>query len=61
MHCDSSSKSGVVGFYIKKPITYKLKRDINLDLANVEDLWIEVLTKNGPAAIGVIYSDFVTK
>ena len=54
VHCDSSSKSGGVGFYIKKAITYKLKRNINLDLANFEDLWIEVLTKTGPAAIGVI-------
>ena len=55
VHCDSSSKSGGVGFYIKKAITYKLKRNINLDLANFEDLWIEVLTNSGPAAIGVIY------
>ena len=53
VHCDSSSKSGGVGFYIKKTITYKLKRNINLDLANVEDLWTEILTKTSPAAIGV--------
>ena len=55
MHCESSSKLGGVGFYIKKGITYKLKRNINLDVANVEDLWIEVRIKTGPAAIGVIY------
>ena len=55
MYCDSSSKSGGVGFYIKKAITYELKRNINLDLANVEDLRIKVLTKIGPAAIEVIY------
>ena len=55
VRCDSSSKSGGVGFYIKKAVTYKLKRNIKLYLANVEDLWIEVLTKTGPAAIGVIY------
>ena len=45
----------VVFFFIKKAVTCKLKRNINLDLANVEDLWIVVLTKTGPAAIGVIY------
>ena len=55
MLCKSSSKLGGVGFYIKKGITYKLKRNINPDVANGEDLWIEVLTKTGPAAIGVIY------
>ena len=55
VYCDSLSKSGGVGFYIKKAITYKLKRNINLDLANVEDLWIEDLIKTSPAALGVIY------
>ena len=55
MHCDSASKLGGVGFYIKKAITYKLKRNINLSLTNVEDQWIEVLTNTDPAAIGVIY------
>ena len=54
VRCDSLSKSGG-GEIIKKAITYKLKRNINLDLANVEDLWIEILTETGPAAIGVIY------
>ena len=56
VHCDSASKSGGVGFYIKKAITYKSNSNIYLDWANVEDLWIEVLTKTGPAAIGVIYT-----
>ena len=37
VHCDSSSKSRGVGFYIKRAITYELKRNINLDLANVKD------------------------
>ena len=55
VHCDSSFKSESVGFYIKKAITYKLKHNINLNLANVKDLWIEVLTKTGPTAIEVIY------
>ena len=32
VHCGSESKSGGVGFYIKKTITYKLERNINLDL-----------------------------
>ena len=55
VHCDSSFKSESVGFYIKKAITYKLKHNINLNPANVKDLWIEVLTKTGPTAIEVIY------
>ena len=55
MRCDSSSKSGGVGFHIKKAITYKVKRNSNVDLANVENVWIEVLTQTGPAALGVIY------
>ena len=55
VHCDSSSKSRGVGFYIKQAITYELKRNINLDLANVKDQQIEVQTKINSVAIGVIY------
>ena len=42
IHNDSEKHSGGVGFYIKKYFNYKILRDININIAIVEDMWIEV-------------------
>ena len=55
IHCDSTTKAGGVGIYIKKTLPYKQKSDINIKLSFVENIWIEVKAATGPIVVGVIY------
>ena len=55
LHCDSSTKAGGVGLYIKETFIFKQKPDISIALPFVEDMWIEVQTEKGPAVVGVVY------
>ena len=55
LHCDSSTKAGGVGLYIKETLIFKQKLDISIALPSVEDMWIEVQTEKGPAVVGVVY------
>ena len=38
IHCDSTTKAGGVGIYIKKTLPYKQKSDINIELSFVENI-----------------------
>ena len=42
-----------MGFYIKKSFNYKILKDININMAVVEDMWIEVQTATDTIVIGV--------
>ena len=55
IHCDSITKAGGVGFYVKQILLYKPKTKINIELNFVENMWIEVKTTIGLIVIGVIY------
>ena len=54
IHCDSTTKAGGVGIYIKKTLPYKQKSEINIKLSFVENIWIEVKAATGPIVVGVI-------
>ena len=55
IRCDSITKVGGVGFYVKQTLPYKQKTEINIQLSFVENMWIEVKTITGPIVIGIIY------
>ena len=55
IYCDSITKAGGVGFYVKQTLPYQQKTEINIELSFVENMWIEVKTITGPIVIGVIY------
>ena len=55
IHCDSITKAGEIGFYVKQTLPYKQKTEINIELSIVENMWIEGKTTTGPIVIGVIY------
>ena len=40
IHCDSITKAGGVGFYVKQTLPYKQKIEINIELNFVENMWI---------------------
>ena len=60
IHCDSITKAGWVGFYVKQTLPYKQKTEINIELNFVENMWIEVKTTTGSIVIRVIYRDPTT-
>ena len=55
IHTDSEIHSGGMGFYIKKSLNYKILKDININMAIVQDMWIEVQTVTDPVVVGVCY------
>ena len=55
MHCDSLTKAGRVGLYIKETLVFKERTDISINLPFDEDTWIEIKTHKGPAVVGVVY------
>ena len=55
IHSDSEKLSGGVGFCIKKSLNYKILKDININIAMVEDMWIEVQTATDSVVVGVRY------
>ena len=55
IHSDSEKHSGGMGFYIKKSLSYKIQKDININMAIVEDMWIKVQTATDPVVAGVCY------
>ena len=55
IRCNSVTRAGGVGFYIKQNLTYKLRSDVNVKLDFDENMWIEVKISNGSIVIGVIY------
>ena len=55
IHSDSQTRAGGVGFYIKSSLTYTLRRDIDLNLKAVENMWIQIETNTKPITIGVVY------
>jgi len=38
----SSTNSGSVGMFIKNSISFKICPNLNLNLANCEDLWVQL-------------------
>jgi len=56
VHVDSLTAAGGVGFYVKESVSFTIRTDLKLNLANVEDMWIEV-GKDKPKSviIGVVY------
>ena len=44
IHTDGPTNAGGVGFYIKETLNYKLRKDVNIDIGYVENMWIEIET-----------------
>ena len=47
IHCNSSTKAGGVGIYIKKMLPYKQKSDINIKLSFVENIGLKLKPPQG--------------
>ena len=42
IHCDSVTRAGGVGLYIKNTLEYKIHEHSNAELTNAEHLWVEI-------------------
>ena len=53
---DTNSRAGGVGFYIRTSINYKIRPDLDLNVKDTEDLWLEItLEKNKKMYVAVLY------
>ena len=55
IHCDRVTRAGGVVLYIKHNTNFDINSSLSCALAFVEDLWINILTKSGTLAVGVVY------
>ena len=61
--CYSPTEAGGVGIYIRKTIQYNVRDDLNLEVENCEDKWVEIVVDNSKKrhkgtksiVIGVVY------
>ena len=61
--CHSPTSAGGVGIYIRNALQYNVRDDLNLDVENCEDKWVEVIVDNSKRrhktvqkiVIGIIY------
>ena len=53
---NSSTEAGGVGIYLSNLINYTVRSDLSLEARNCEDLWVNVVLKDGSnLVIGVVY------
>ena len=53
---DTNSRAGGVGFYIRTSINYRIRPDLDLNVNNTEDLWLEItVEKNKKVYVAVLY------
>ena len=52
---DSKKCAGRVGLYIKDTIKFSVNQCSKICLLDAEHLWVDIQTKRGPIAIGVVY------
>ena len=55
IHCDSVTRAGGVGLYIKNTLAYKIQEHSKAELTNAEHLWVEIQTKQESFVVGVVY------
>ena len=53
--CELDKRVGGVAFFIKNNIQFKIRTDYQVNVANCEELWIEVITNNTSTIYGLIY------
>ena len=52
---NSPTKAGGVGMYIKSEIKYKLRYDLNMNIDNCEDIWVELIQNGMKFITSTIY------
>ena len=55
IHCDSETRAGGVGLYIKNTSAYKIHEHNKAELTNAEHLWVKIQTTQESLVVGVVY------
>ena len=55
IHCDSVTRAGGIGLYIKNTLAYKIHEHSKAELTSAEDLRVEIQTKQESFVVGVVH------